>query len=1031
MHPRSFLPSVLFLGVLTVTVAAPPKAPKPKPLNVKPPPISTDKSIKYDYDIVYVRAPRAGDKVAKRFYTEIAGPAFMMPGADLMLLHPDGSEEVLFKGGKGSVTDPFVSFDAAWVYFAYFHDLTHIDMWTPHRGGADIYKLHLKSRKLVRLTHQEITPNTGSANWASDFRTPQKGKQVYPYGTLNLGPCPLPGGKIIFTSSRDGFLPPKHHSPTLQLFVMDDDGSNVECVGHLNIGMALHPVVLKDGRVMFSSLESQAQRNNILWGLWTIHPDGTNWAPLVSAFDIGWAPNAFHFQSQLSDGSIIAELYYNQNNSGFGTFFKLPPRGPSGYPQFAPANTDGPLDPKMHWLDGGYRLPFRPRGMEVLTRFAHGFDGPAGLSVKGDKKSPHVGKVTHPSGAPDNHLLCVWSPGPVNHQYRYLPMYDGGIYLLKNGQPVDEPGQLRLIKNDPRYNEQFPRAVVPYKRIYGIDEPKRLQPLANDGKRSPHLPEGTPFGLVGTSSLYKRESYPNGVVPRGKVTAAYVGGHDPWRGLDPFTSHGNGPSRNWNNQGSDVGLYSNDQIHAVRILAMEPTSHHTRGHFYNHARERLRILGEIPVRKFKNGKQPLDPDGNPDTSFLAKIPANTAFTFQTLDKDGLMLNMAQTWHQLRPSEIRNNCGGCHAHSQKPTPFAKTAAARREYQVFNLTGKTPLLTGKSKDQSGKKWDLKDTTGLRYVKGVVNVEYHRDIRPILQRSCVACHTKKWAKPAGHLVLDADDETLNEPKVGKFPGTYYRLAVDNGGKFSYPSVFGHGYGVNNASRYIRKFQARRSLLVWKILGRRSDGFSNDDHPTETVPGDPKTLKYRGRPIPNNYHNRARADLDYTGSPMPPPQAVAGKYTGPDGKKIKVPPLTDEDRRTIFRWIDLGCPIDLDYDPKHPERRGQGWMLDDKRPTLTLTYPRVGVNPPLGRIRVGMYDYYTGLDMKSFMVVADFAVEGVAAGKDLAPNFRRVARGVWELRLAQPVKKLERGKLIVSVTDRQGNLTRIERKFSVTPRP
>ena len=53
-----------------------------------------------------------------------------------------------------------------------------------------------------------------------------------------------------------------------------------------------------------------------------------------------------------------------------------------------------------------------------------------------------------------------------------------------------------------------------------------------------------------------------------------------------------------------------------------------------------------------------------------------------------------------------------------------------------------------------------------------------------------------------------------------------------------------------------------------------------------------------------------------MPPPEAVAGTYVGPDGKKIKVAPLTDEDRRTLVRWIDLGCPIDLDYDPANPER-------------------------------------------------------------------------------------------------------------------
>src|ERR1051325_802320 len=63
------------------------------------PRISTDKSVRYDYDIVYVRAPRAGDKVHKRFYTDFSQPVTMEPGADLMLLHPDGSEEQLVAGG--------------------------------------------------------------------------------------------------------------------------------------------------------------------------------------------------------------------------------------------------------------------------------------------------------------------------------------------------------------------------------------------------------------------------------------------------------------------------------------------------------------------------------------------------------------------------------------------------------------------------------------------------------------------------------------------------------------------------------------------------------------------------------------------------------------------------------------------------------------------------------------------------------------------------------------------------------------------
>src|SRR5207249_7959538 len=134
-----------------------------------------------------------------------------------------------------------------------------------------------------------------------------------------------------------------------------------------------------------------------------------------------------------------------------------------------------------------------------------------------------------------------------------------------------------------------------------------------------------------------------------------------------------------------------------------------------------------------------------------------------------------TWHQLRPGEIRNDCGGCHAHSQKPTLFKDTAAAKADYEVFDLTQKTALLTSKEKDESRRQRDRENTTGLRFEKGVKNVEYFRDIKPILDRSCVACHTKSQDKPVGNLVLD-DDTPMNASYIGRVPGTYYRLAMDS---------------------------------------------------------------------------------------------------------------------------------------------------------------------------------------------------------------------------------------------------------------
>lgn len=93
------------------------------------------------YDIVYVRQPRYGD-TTNTTWPEVAHPASLDPGADLMLLHPDGSEELLVAGGNGAVTDPFVSFDGRFVYYSFFPDV-RADAYNHQRGlpwaGADVY----------------------------------------------------------------------------------------------------------------------------------------------------------------------------------------------------------------------------------------------------------------------------------------------------------------------------------------------------------------------------------------------------------------------------------------------------------------------------------------------------------------------------------------------------------------------------------------------------------------------------------------------------------------------------------------------------------------------------------------------------------------------------------------------------------------------------------------------------------------------------------------------------------------------------
>src|SRR5262249_13093463 len=192
-------------------------------------------------------------------------------------------------------------------------------------------------------------------------------------------------------------------SHAFQLTVMDDDGSNVETIGHLNLGCALHPVILSDGRIMFSSLENQGLRSTLHWSIWTIRPDGSHWEPLVS--DFGWGlPPSFHFQTQRSDGRAVVEFYYNVSAAGLGTHAQFRVQAPKGVPFFGPGDPDSPRNRPLQMLGGGsvkeFQLPFSPRGFAMLTPFANDDDNPSPRSDPSDQKSPPARRVTHHRGAP-------------------------------------------------------------------------------------------------------------------------------------------------------------------------------------------------------------------------------------------------------------------------------------------------------------------------------------------------------------------------------------------------------------------------------------------------------------------------------------------------------------------------------------------------------------------------------------------------------------------------------------------------------
>src|SRR5256885_2931605 len=115
---------VLFTVLILMTswLFGTPPARTKRQFNMETKPIQSDHSVKYDYDIVYVRAPRRGDD-RQIAWADVFNPFHGEPGSDLMLLHPDGREEVLVDAGRDSIADPFVSFDGQWVFYGRFHNV--------------------------------------------------------------------------------------------------------------------------------------------------------------------------------------------------------------------------------------------------------------------------------------------------------------------------------------------------------------------------------------------------------------------------------------------------------------------------------------------------------------------------------------------------------------------------------------------------------------------------------------------------------------------------------------------------------------------------------------------------------------------------------------------------------------------------------------------------------------------------------------------------------------------------------------------
>ncbi len=872
-------------------------------------------------EIVYVRYPK--ETSLQPFITIPQGEhAYRIAaGADLMLLRPDGSEQILVDCAVCSVMDPFISFDGNTVYYSLIEE-------SGDASASWIYKIRLNSGDYtpVRLTFDD---GFDSSFYAGN--TTAQHDQADRRGIRDMAPSPLADGRIVFTSNRSGltaFDPGTNadvRGSIQQLYVMDDhDGSaNNSALSNLhrletgNLHMVQHPFQLKDGRIIFSTWQDAGPKfRYAMTSLFTVHPDGSNLQQFTEPHD--HHKNVDHFVTQLANEDVIAGSYYPSFDYGYGILMRYP---------IDPVGIDflrGSVEQRFPW-GGGFKVSFREfdrKGTETITPHTSGGDSPA----------PNLsGKYSMPSATINDGLLVAYSTGAVNHFSAacdrtgrtppgpYLcEALKSGIYLIEGGATamVTDPATLIKIKDDLNYNEIWPRAVASYQQIYGQERPDLIQNIGDAPPSDSRLADGEAAALVGSSSMYNREPLNDGNPDD----------------FSPSTSR-EIHDGNWKIEGAEAGVFSNSDIHAVRIVSTpaipftKPVSKYSAradwdaiirytldsrldrvvARFGSLHGERWEILGEFPF----SYKGTTDPQGNPDTSWLAKVPAETPFFIQTLDTNGMTIVSELTWRALKSSEKAVDCGGCHAHSVEPLDFSATQAGSStaitgvanvndaepiiQNGLWDLTqGKTPLLA-----------DIGVTLNSSYSYGV---EFTRDVLPIINSRCISCHTSSGS--GNMLILD-----------GSGAGDAYAALTDNSLNI---------YRSPQISKYIRVPQARQSLLVWVVWGERLDGRVSEDRDD---------------------------DLDY---PVAHPALS----------------LTDLEKRTIARWVDLGSAVDFPA-LSDAELAGFRYTDDYQLPVINIYLPRRGSNTS-SAAQIGFADAISGIDWGS-LVVSYYPVDGSDVEKNI----------------------------------------------------
>ena len=268
---------------------------------------------------------------------------------------------------------------------------------------------------------------------------------------------------------------------------MDDDGSNVEWIGHLNIGRRC---TRSSSRTAGSCSARWSRRGCAAITCGASGPSIPT-APTGARSSAPSTPARHHRLLPLPDAALRRQHrrreYYNLNNTASARTSSCPSQAPEGYPRFGPANPRSAqrLAANGRHVTGGraiLRLPFTPVRHGDADALHQRHDEPPPRSVLDGAEVAARRQVHAPVRRPGQPPADGLGARPGRTAMRTEPSSTAASTSSRTASRrragADAAHQERSEVQ--RAMAARPRA---YKRIYGVDEPQRCTALANDGKQ--------------------------------------------------------------------------------------------------------------------------------------------------------------------------------------------------------------------------------------------------------------------------------------------------------------------------------------------------------------------------------------------------------------------------------------------------------------------------------------------------------------------------------------------------------------------